>query len=450
MEDDAKSGQPTSKPSVWWYFERIKTVWDSLPRSAIVLYVLFLCSLYQVIYWEQFGISVWEHITVSDAAGRCVVPIVVVFFLLLLFLAPQDREQPALLKLDLRKSGHRWLHVAFRVISTLGIVGFLVFDLTSLEFFPISFTFTTLLLAVFAVVAVAIPSTEEAHGVVKNFRHGKAIGFILLSVLFSAGAGRLIGGLQVTYAEKPEVVFSDNDLALKLSWFRYIGTIGDKHVFTSIYPTRKTVLVNSNQVKAVIFQHPKYNPKQFKNADREKNGEEEYLIALSAFTGHNALRDPKLGFEYLSRSANAGSVPACYLLAICYRDGDGVGSDSKLYMVWLRKAAEGGSPEAQFLLAMVYWKGDGLPIDKEASFRWLLASATGGDNRAQRMLPLYYESGIGTQVNAVKAQAWRQVSGGSKSENPKESTIQNDLSRLVSAEVDAIRGEIDKRANQAK
>ena len=386
--------------------------------------------------------------SVYDAAGRCVVPMCVIFIFLLICLGPPNREQSPLI--DFKKPNHRRFHIALRIVSIGGIAVLVFFDMTGPDFFPLSSSLTTLPMFLLAVVLIAIPSTEEAQGTVKRWPHLQAAAFIFLSIFLSAGAGRLLGGLKTCSGEQPEVVFTDNDLALKLSWFSYAGAIGDKHVFTSIYPTRKTALVNQSYVKAIIFNPPKFNPRQVRDAERGKNGEEEYLIALSAFTGQHSAHDPKRGFDWLLKSADAGSVRASYHLALCYRDGDGVLPDAKLYLHWLRKAAEGENPEAQFLLSMMYWKGEGVPIDKEASFKWLLASAIGGDRRAQQLIPLYYESGAGTQIDTVKAQAWRLVSGESKHGSPNKSDAQNEFSRSISAEVNAIREEIAKRSNQSK
>jgi TPR repeat protein len=449
MNIDTSEGQPALTPSIWWYFDKSRVVWDALPRAAIILYVLFLCSLFQVTYWEQLGVNVWEHMTVYDAAGRCVVPMCIIFAFLLICLAPRDQRQP-LLKIDFKKPSHRGFHIAFRVVSLVGLTVLVFFDLSGTNFSPISSFLTTLPMFLLAVVLMAIPSTDEAQETVKRWPHLQAAFLVFVSILFSAGAGRLLGGLKTCSEEPPEVVFTDNDLALKLSWFSFAETIGGKHVFISIYPTRKTVLVNSSYVKAVIYNPPKYNPRQVKDAERGKNGEEEYLVALSAFTGRNAAQDPKQGFDWLLKSANAGNLRASYHLALCYRDGDGVLSDAKLFLYWLRKAAEWGSADAQFLLSMMYWRGDGMPLDKEASFKWLLASAIGGDNRAQRLIPLYFESGVGTQVNSVKAQAWRLVSGESKDDNLKGFDPHDELSRSISDEVNAIKEAMTKRARPAK
>jgi hypothetical protein len=432
------------------FLEEIKKVWEVLPRSALILYVLLMCGLYQTAYWEQLGVDFLEHITITEAAGRCVFPISAVFLFLLFFLSPSKSGRPEW-RLNLSNGLHRAVHITMRFVAAICAAALFWIDVTSADFSPKSFILTTFPAVLLFIVLIAVPSTEKAQLAVSRFRYLRVSLLVFFSVILSAGSGKLVGAFRLLSNQKPEVVFVDKDLALRLSLYRYVDTIGKVHIFTLAYPSRKTALVNSDQVRAIILRPSAYNPRQIEDAERDKAGEEQYVLALNLLSGRSNVTDEKQGFEYLSKAANAGNVSAAYLLALCYKDGDtGVPADPKLYLHWLRRAADGGSADAQFLLGLVCLKGDIVPLDEEAGFKWIYKAGVAGNKDAQKFIPLLYGAGKSTQVNMLKANAWRIVIGEVKDLSAIDAEPSEEQLSALKKEVASIRQEIANHQGQAK
>ncbi len=446
MPNQEQNSSPVEAvPSVLTYFEKIKKLWNDLPTPAVVLYVLLLCCVYQLTYWDQFGVNFLEFMSVSEAAGRSAVPLALVFVSLIVVLSLDCGERPKRL-LNLNRPLHRWLHVAMRVALGIGAVALIAFNVLSPVFLPLSFCLIYVPVLVCSGVLVATPSTAEAQEKLRLWPHWSAVLWLSLSYFFSAIAGNLVGACKTFGSDHAEVVFVDPELRLRLWGFRYVDTIGGMHVFISVYPSTRTALVEASQVRSIIFSPRKYNPRQFADAERAGNGLEEYLVALNALANTRTEADITVGFSYLLKAAKAGNVSAKYQVAVCYWKGRGIEPDLQSHLDWLEEAAKSGSSDAQLLLGLRYSKGEGVLTNKEKAFGYFSDTAIGGNEDARKLMPLLYDSGSGVPVDRNKANAWRVIIG----ERPEPADVlASNVSRAAEVkEIELIRVEIAKRSGR--
>jgi len=76
------------------------------------------------------------------------------------------------------------------------------------------------------------------------------------------------------------------------------------------------------------------------------------------------------GLALITRSAEAGYLPAQNELGRIYRSGDGVGQDFTTMMHWYEQAAAQGDVGAQLFVADGYAFGLGVPQDRVEAYKW--------------------------------------------------------------------------------
>lgn len=446
-------GSPTktaafSFKALMYCMDQAQAVWDRVPRGVIALYVLTLCFLFQTVYWDQMGINFLEFMTISQAASRCVFPFCALFLSLILLVSLSD-DDDGKWQLDMNNKLHRWVDIIFKGLLIVSVCVLIFFDIFGPDFHFKSFLATTLLMVVVAMALFIVSLTNRGRDLIRKSPHRGVVCVFTLSFLGSTMIARLLGGLSGLGNESTEVIFSDSNLALRLSNYRYVDSIGSKHVFVMSFPERKVALVETSQVKAIIYRDKQAGLfKPLSTSDRNR-GAEDYFIALKAMTGPVVERDIGQGMRYLLKAANAGNASAQYLLSVCYKDGEGVSVDRAESMLWLQKAAEGDDVDAQAAMAVAYQKGDGVEKSEQKAFGWVLRSAMGGKKVAQELVLTLYEGGVGTDRNNVNAEAWRIVIGGAELTDAKSKGFSPDEQIRLNNEVRLIRETISTRARHA-
>ncbi|MFN0219882.1 MAG: caspase family protein [Hyphomicrobium sp.] len=135
------------------------------------------------------------------------------------------------------------------------------------------------------------------------------------------------------------------------------------------------------------------------------------------------LRDVKSNakaYEYLSKSAEPGFVPAMIEAALALKAGRGVPRDTNRAIQMLEAAAARGSPEAMFRLGEIYDVGGyveedhKVAADPHEATLWYARAAEFGDTRAQKKLAENLTKGYGlpAQQPETAARYWRLASDG--------------------------------------
>jgi TPR repeat protein len=128
-----------------------------------------------------------------------------------------------------------------------------------------------------------------------------------------------------------------------------------------------------------------------------KSAEGGYVPAMiqTALALHNEMgveRNPKRAVELLELAASRGSWEAMYFLGEIYRIG--FMSDLSEAVVWHARAAEAGDTRSQAKLAKMLTAGEGLPApQREAAGRYWRLAADGGSVEAQMQLAVLLRDG---------------------------------------------------------
>jgi TPR repeat protein len=112
-------------------------------------------------------------------------------------------------------------------------------------------------------------------------------------------------------------------------------------------------------------------------------------------------------FQYLSKAAESGYVPAMIETAIALHNGYGINSDTKRAVSLLEIAASRSSWEAMYVLGEIYDKGYG--ADDGEALIWYGRAAEAGDSRSQAALARLLTDGKGLPAPQREAAAryWR-------------------------------------------
>lgn len=112
-------------------------------------------------------------------------------------------------------------------------------------------------------------------------------------------------------------------------------------------------------------------------------------------------------FQYLSKAAESGYVPAMIETAVALHNGYGIKPDPKRAVTLLDIAASRGSWEAMYVLGEIYDKGHG--ADDGEALIWYGRAAEAGDSRSQAALARLLTDGKGLPAPQREAAAryWR-------------------------------------------
>lgn len=122
-------------------------------------------------------------------------------------------------------------------------------------------------------------------------------------------------------------------------------------------------------------------------------------IYYSGNQQENLDSDPKRGFEWLSKAADSGSVPAQFKIGMSYWKGEGVAKDIDKAAYWLGKAAEKRNVDAMREMGMLCLSGK----DLDKAMYWLLEACSLGDAKSAAQIGYNYRHGIAAEVNYEKA-----------------------------------------------
>ncbi|MBR5345041.1 MAG: SEL1-like repeat protein [Clostridia bacterium] len=207
------------------------------------------------------------------------------------------------------------------------------------------------------------------------------------------------------------------------------------------YDDYLAILLSSN------WQTGNFSPEDIARIEASANAGNPYAYYLLGSIYSSAIlsnrNDPELGFSWLLRGAEAGSVECMYALGICYQSGRGTEQDLEaayswflraaqagdphaMYNVgaclesgsgtkqntfkalsWYRKAAEAGYTEAYMSVAYCYIFGsDSIEPNYSEALYWIKKLAEAGHPEGMYLLGIYYQNGIGTEENPREAYLW--------------------------------------------
>jgi TPR repeat protein len=137
-----------------------------------------------------------------------------------------------------------------------------------------------------------------------------------------------------------------------------------------------------------------------------KNGD------LGLDVGHTLDEIQADAFQYLSKAAESGYVPAMIETAVALHNGYGIKSDTKRAIDLLEVSASRGSWEAMYVLGEIYDKGSG--ADDNEALIWYARAAEAGDSRSQAALARLMTDGKGLPAPQREAAAryWRLAADG--------------------------------------
>jgi TPR repeat protein len=117
-------------------------------------------------------------------------------------------------------------------------------------------------------------------------------------------------------------------------------------------------------------------------------------------------------FQFLSKAAESGYVPAMIETAVALHNGYGIKSDTKRAVDLLQVSAARGSWEAMYVLGEIYDKGYG--ADDGEALIWYARAAEAGDSRSQAALARLMTDGKGLPAPQREAAAryWRLAADG--------------------------------------
>jgi len=102
----------------------------------------------------------------------------------------------------------------------------------------------------------------------------------------------------------------------------------------------------------------------------ESSPQAQYVLGVIYHTGIIEAPQGASGLELITRSAEAGYLPAQNELGRIYRTGDGVEQDFAAMMHWYEKAASGGDVGAQLFVADGYAYGYGVEQNRIEAYKW--------------------------------------------------------------------------------
>ncbi|KXS19570.1 HCP-like protein [Gonapodya prolifera JEL478] len=111
-------------------------------------------------------------------------------------------------------------------------------------------------------------------------------------------------------------------------------------------------------------------------------------------------------FEWYSKSAVQGYLPAYVNLGSCYQHGRGVEQDIARAVQLYEEAAMLGDSDAQVGLGMCYSNGDGVEEDLTKSFEWYLNVAEQGNELAKMQVSRRYQNGLRVEKDPELARKW--------------------------------------------
>jgi TPR repeat protein len=86
-------------------------------------------------------------------------------------------------------------------------------------------------------------------------------------------------------------------------------------------------------------------------------------IGQKYYTGKDFDQDKDIGFRWMLKGAQGGSIEAQHIVASMYKDGDFVGQNYHSAGIWSRRAAKKGDAVSQYQLGRIYYQGLGVRED---------------------------------------------------------------------------------------
>ncbi len=120
-------------------------------------------------------------------------------------------------------------------------------------------------------------------------------------------------------------------------------------------------------------------------------------------------------YQYLSKAAETGFVPAMIETALALKDGRGIDRDTKRAIELLEIASSRGSWEAMYQLGEIYRFGtETLATDESAALVWYARAAEAGDTRSQARLAdmLTEGTGLPSAQREAAGRYWRLAAAG--------------------------------------
>jgi len=125
---------------------------------------------------------------------------------------------------------------------------------------------------------------------------------------------------------------------------------------------------------------------------------------------HGIEEDTAKAFDWYSKAATKGLLPAMHTLGWCYAHGQGVQQSDVMAMYWWRGAATKGCEESQICLGFAFRTGSyGVPPDSIKAHTWFKMAAT-RSSTGMLFLGCCYKFGFGVAKNSAKAkQLWTEA-----------------------------------------
>lgn len=123
--------------------------------------------------------------------------------------------------------------------------------------------------------------------------------------------------------------------------------------------------------------------------------------------GNGVQQDIPRAVEFMTKSAEAGYIPALMSLSNWYRGGSFVGKkDVKKSFELMKIAADSGYAEAERELGLMYAHAIGTEENLSKAHFWLEKAANQDDTEAQYQLGLMHGIGVGVESSMEKAYYW--------------------------------------------
>jgi len=132
----------------------------------------------------------------------------------------------------------------------------------------------------------------------------------------------------------------------------------------------------------------------------------QYVLGIAYLTGGGVPVNPKLSFDWFSRSANQGHPDAEFFLGSAYFSGRGVAANHEKARLCLEKGAQKGSAMCQNELGQFYIDGIGGESNTTKAVQLLTQAAQQGNAQAQCRLGECYYHGVGVKADLLDAETW--------------------------------------------
>jgi TPR repeat protein len=168
----------------------------------------------------------------------------------------------------------------------------------------------------------------------------------------------------------------------------------------ALYMNPHDMKVPHDDTKAVYWLQKAY-------AQTPDSGALLYYLGQLYGAGRGGLKaDKAKQFDFFTKSAQSGFLPAMHALATEYLSGDGTKKDVSQAVYWYKKAAANGMAESRFNLGLLYMMGDDVPQDYTQAAKWLQLSAADSFPPAQYWLGVLYRDGHGLHQDRKEAAKW--------------------------------------------